>query len=195
MIPELFTSLRLRDLELRVGLAPVDESHIQRRVLRPGVGDERDDLFEARQLEQVFDEAVQALGVALDDADELLRGVGPLRRAHQEGLARRADRRHGRAQLVGDVGHELAAHVLETSQLGHVGEHLQAPHALELLEKAAPLRARFNVHANLLKEPSTAARIANHPGHAELQKLGIRKRRTISLMRRRGQRTAQRCEK
>ena len=75
--------------------------------------------------------------------------------------------------------------------LGHIGEHLQTAHALELLKKTTPLRTRLDVHANLLKEPSTAARIADHPGHAELQKLGIRKRRTISLMRRRGQRTAQ----
>ena len=64
-----------------------------------------------------------------DDVDEARGhgGVGVLEGGLHEGLGGRADGRDRRAELVRDVGHEVAPQRLEPAQVGHVDEHREQP--------------------------------------------------------------------
>ena len=64
----------------------------------------------------------QPLGVAQDHVEVLPALLGRDLAAAQR-LREAADRGERRAQLVRDVGHEVAAHALEPADLGHVVEH------------------------------------------------------------------------
>ena len=61
--------------------------------------------------------------MSLDDADELRRPLGIAERPVLQRLGVAADRRQRRAQLVGNVGHEVGTHRLEMTHPREVVEH------------------------------------------------------------------------
>ena len=76
----------------------------------------------ARELEQIFDEANHAVDFARDLRQEQRARFGVVV-GDQHGFEHQLDRRERRAQLVRDVGHEFAPHVLDREQVGAVGRH------------------------------------------------------------------------
>ena len=81
--------------------------------------------LEARQLEEILDQVLQALRVSDDDVGEPLGRlrIWVLERGVTERLGGGADGGDGGPQLVRDVGDEVAAQRLESAQIGHVDEH------------------------------------------------------------------------
>ena len=77
---------------------------------------------EPRQPQQVAHQSFHAQGVARDDLEEAPR-TRRLGAAVEERLDVAADRGERRAQLVRDVGHEVAAHAIGAAQLGDVVQH------------------------------------------------------------------------
>ncbi len=76
--------------------------------------------FDPREQEQVRDDRVEAVHLAEHDAQKALR-AGLVREAvFQQRLDETLDRGDRRPQLVGDVGHEVAADVLQVPQPRHV---------------------------------------------------------------------------
>ena len=66
--------------------------------------------FDAAQLQQVFDQLMQSLAVARDHGHEVARRRRVVDGTPFEGLGGRANGRDGGAQLVRNIGHEVAAH-------------------------------------------------------------------------------------
>ena len=98
--------------------------------------------LDAREVEQVVDDAADPEGLVVDAPGQALGhlGVG----LGDQGLGQQAERAHRRLELVADVGHEVAADLLEPAALGDVlyqrddtqgppavvdlaGPHLQGP--------------------------------------------------------------------
>ena len=78
---------------------------------------------DALEVEDVVDQADEAVGVADGDLEHLLRLLGPIRqRAAGKQAERSAQRGERRAQLVGDGGDELVLHAVERAAFGGVGE-------------------------------------------------------------------------
>ncbi|EAU64887.1 hypothetical protein STIAU_5392 [Stigmatella aurantiaca DW4/3-1] len=78
--------------------------------------------FEPGQLQQVLDELGEALGLAVDDLHHLGGHGGVLQGPGLKCLRIAADGGDGGAQLVGDVGHEVLAHIFQPAQFGDVIE-------------------------------------------------------------------------
>ena len=82
--------------------------------------------FDAREVEQVLDDAIDAERLGVDALGESLRDGGVA--LELQGLGEQSERPHGRLQLVTDVGDEVAANVFEAPALGDVfddGEHAE----------------------------------------------------------------------
>ncbi len=78
---------------------------------------------DALEVEDVVDEADEAVGVADGDLEHLLRLLGAGGEcAAGEQAERSAERGERRAELVGDGGDELVLHAVEGAALGGVGE-------------------------------------------------------------------------
>ena len=92
-----------------VGHHQVDEHRLARRGL---LG------LDARQVEQVVDDAADPEGLVVDAPGQALGhlGVG----LGHEGLGQQPQRAHRRLELVADVGHEVAPDLLEPPGLGDV---------------------------------------------------------------------------
>ena len=87
--------------------------------------------LDARQVEQVVDDAAHPEGLVVDAPGQALGhlGVG----LGHEGLGQQAQRAHRRLELVADVGHEVAPDLLEPPALGDVldeRDHAQWPPAV-----------------------------------------------------------------
>ena len=80
--------------------------------------------LETRQLEQVFDDACHAIGLAPHLRDRA-RPARPAR-VGAEGLEITGDHGERRAQFVRGIGDEVLAHLLETHLARHVAQHQQA---------------------------------------------------------------------
>src|SRR5699024_4487964 len=79
---------------------------------------------EAGEGEQVLDDVGHAVGLVEDDPQEVRLHVRrDLPRPVGQGLGIAADIGEGRAQFVGDVGHEFPAHLLRLVLLGDVVDH------------------------------------------------------------------------
>ena len=78
--------------------------------------------LDARQIEQILHELLEALRVALDDVEEVRRGLGVALHREAERLRRGAHGRHRRAELVRDVRDEILPQRLEAADVGHVDE-------------------------------------------------------------------------
>ena len=74
------------------------------------------------QVEQGPGQEVEALGLAPDPLGEAAPALGVVGQGGQQGLGQGPDRGHRRLQLVGGVGHEVAAQHLEAAPLGDVGQ-------------------------------------------------------------------------
>ena len=92
-----------------VGHDQVDQHRLARRGL---LG------LDARQVEQVVDDAADPEGLVVDAPGQALGHLG-VGLGHQ-GLGQQAERAHRRLELVADVGHEVAADLLEPAALGDV---------------------------------------------------------------------------
>ena len=98
-----------RDLPLLRALAKHAEEVGRERLEREALGSEPQlARLDAREVEEVLDEALQPCRVALDDAEEALGSLGILGERHLHGLGGREDGGDRRAQLVRDVGDEVA---------------------------------------------------------------------------------------
>ena len=75
------------------------------------------------QGQQVVDEASQPFGVALDHVEELARLPGVVGRVVQQRLGVTLYGGQGRAHLMGDVGDEIGADLLQPLQFGDLVEH------------------------------------------------------------------------
>ena len=78
------------------------------RVVAPGL--------DHRQVEQLVDELGEMVDLALDLGREVLRRRGVVDGSGGEGLGQQLDRGQRRAQLVADVGDEVAANALHPPQ-------------------------------------------------------------------------------
>ena len=102
-----------------------DEVHQHRLARRGLLG------LDARQVEQVVDDAADPERLVVDAAGQALGhlGVG----LGDEGLGQQAQRAHRRLELVADVGHEVAADLLEPAALRDVldeRDHAERPAAV-----------------------------------------------------------------
>ena len=77
---------------------------------------------EPRQPQQVLDQPLHARRMALDDLEEALPGVGVVGLVEQ-GLGVALDGGERRAQLVRDVGDEVAADLIGALEVGDVVQH------------------------------------------------------------------------
>ena len=97
--------------------------------------------------EYVVDEAREALGLQHDDLEELFRHGGIVDRPVQQRFHKALDGGERRFELVGDVGHEVRAHLLETAQLGDVLDHGQRADHLAVLPHGRYIEAERAVAA------------------------------------------------
>ena len=81
--------------------------------------------FQLGDGQDVVDEAREALGFQHDDAQELVGHLGIVDGAVLQRLHEAADGRQRRLELMGDVGHEVGAHLLQAADLGDVLHHGQ----------------------------------------------------------------------
>src|SRR5574341_2075658 len=79
--------------------------------------------LEVGEVEQVVQEAIEALGVLVDYLQKRTRVLPILEPSFQEGLKVSLDRREGGAELMGDIGHELGPDRFEAAQLGDIVQH------------------------------------------------------------------------
>jgi hypothetical protein len=79
------------------------------------------------EIQQILHQRGQPFGVAIGDGQEAIGLVWLLLQCRPRRLQRRAHRRQRRAQLVGDVGHEVLADRLQPANLGDVHQHHQRP--------------------------------------------------------------------
>ncbi len=156
VVADLDAAPRHRDVDLG---DQVVHQRLERQLLDP----ERDLAgLEPRELQQLIHEPSEPLDLGQHHAER--RGVGFLH-AVEEVLQVRADRRDRRLELVGDVGHEVAAALLEMLEL--------SPHPIERDGEPADLVAALRVHADgvvpRLHPPSRRRHVAEglcHPaGH------------------------------
>ena len=94
----------------------VDEHRLARRRL---LG------LDARQVQEVVDDAAHPEGLVVDAAGQALRHVGVGLR--DEGLGQEAQRAHRRLELVAHVGHEVAADLLEPAPFRDVLDERDHP--------------------------------------------------------------------
>ena len=81
-------------------------------------------LLQACQGQQIIQNVVQAVYVALDDAQKTAAFLGVLGRLHQ-GFDKPLDGRQGGPDFVGNVGHEIPAHIFQAPHAGYVVQHHQ----------------------------------------------------------------------
>ena len=87
--------------------------------------------LEPGEREQILEDEVEAIGVALDRAEKTITvGFGDLPVPVDQRLDEAFDHAKRCAQLVGDVGHEVLAHGLELFLAGDLMEHAEHPAAL-----------------------------------------------------------------
>ncbi len=80
-------------------------------------------LFDFRETEQVFDDGVQAVGLLGNDAQESLGVDWVLAGAVEQRFDEALDGGDGSFEFVGDVGHEIAANVLQPTKIRNVVQH------------------------------------------------------------------------
>src|SRR5712675_1323892 len=76
-----------------------------------------------RKLQQVFREAGKASRMLDDDFEEALAILRIVHGAGEQRFRKTLNGRERSAELVGDVGHEIAAHALKSAQFGNVVKH------------------------------------------------------------------------
>ncbi len=119
-----------RHLVLQPDVAPfgplgeVAEHLLHGRLQRRGLGTQVDPPgIELRQQQQVVDEEGQAVGLAVDDGQQLHEGRRIRLAPIDQGLCGALDQRQRRAQLVTDIRHEFLPRTLELAEPGQVVEH------------------------------------------------------------------------
>ena len=126
--------------------------------------------LQPRQVEQLLDEPAEPLGLAQRRAQR--GGIGRLD-AVDEVLQQRLQRADRRAQLVRDVGDEVAAHAVDVGQLGG--------HRVERAGQLADLVARGRAHAPAVVAARHRGRrgrhLAQRRGHPARQELHDRRAR------------------
>ena len=159
-----FGRLQLDRDALRLGLGVADlhrhPHHVAQAALLQLDAAAVGSLLHAREAEQVFDDGVQPVGLADDDAQEALRLGRLVLGSVQQGLGESLDRRHRRLDLVRDVGDELAPHALQGLQAADVVEHGNGADALPAVPlqhcaahldvAVAPVRAQRQLPLDLL---------------------------------------------
>ncbi|MNC86816.1 hypothetical protein D3C83_24970 [compost metagenome] len=97
--------------------------------------------LDARQFEEVRDQAFKSFGVALDNLGKAQGCFAIVQRSAQR-FRGGPHRRNRGAQFMGCVRHEIAAQGFQPSQLGYVKEHRQHAsrhaHQLHCVDQQAP---------------------------------------------------------
>ena len=96
-------------------------------------------LLDARQHQEVVDQAAHALGLLGHDAEEALARGGVVARRAAQGLDEAGQARDRRLELVAGIGDEIGAHALGAAQRRRVVQHDQG-------ERAVGRRARQAAH-------------------------------------------------
>ena len=145
--------------------------HLQREVRRARL--------DGGQVEQLVDELGEVIGLALDLRGEVAHRGGVVDRARRECLGKQLDRGQRRAQLVPDVGDEVAAHALDTPQRGDIvqrqhqatanrhGINGKAPgtEMAEVRLAAGHLAARDRLAGDRVQRRRPEGRDQAHPAH------------------------------
>ena len=95
-------------------------------------------LLDARQHQEIVDQAAHAVGLLGHDAEEALAGVGIVARRPAQGLDEAGEARDRRLELVAGVGDEIGAHALGPPQRRGVVQHDQRQRAVRRRPRQAP---------------------------------------------------------